>query len=180
MGSAYVPRYTGPMVDYKCVSIYLGKSPAAPYALPANALVSPEGKPEFLCQQLKRSLLEGKGEPAPFRAKIQIPELPPVDVKWRPVGQTAGIGYWERPPRVGAASLLLNCTEFDNERTKLRTELRVQALAVPPRVWEVVDKEVKPLCVNLFFDLYSFTDPVIATGAWALAKTFFSMFATAE
>lgn len=84
---------TDRMAAYKFVSIYLGKSPAAKYAQPARALVGSEGEPEFLCQQLKGSLLEGKGEPVPFRAKIQIPELPPVDVKWRPVGQTAGIAY---------------------------------------------------------------------------------------
>lgn len=173
-------RYTDLMTPSKCVCIYLGKSPAAKYAQPAKPLISAEGEPEFLCQQLKGSLLEGKGEPMPFRVKIQIPELPPVDVKWRPVGQTAGIAYWERPPRVGAASLLLNGTEFDDERTKLKAELRVQALPVSARVWEVVEKEPKPLCVNLFFDLYSFTDPVIATGTWALAKTFFSMFASVE
>lgn len=49
-------------------------------------------------------------------------------------------------------------------------------LAVPPHVWEVVAKEPKPLNANLFFDPYSFTDPVIDTAAPALASAFFTLF----
>jgi hypothetical protein len=41
-----------------------------------------------------------------------------------------------------------------------------------------VDREPKPLNANLFYDLYSMTDPVIASAAPALANAFFTLFGT--
>lgn len=159
----------------KGVVIYLGNSPAAKHAAPAQNLMIDDG---FLCQQFRRSLLEAKGDPARFRAKVDIPELPPVNVKWTPVGQTAGVAFWERVGRIGAASMLLNGTECDDERAGFVAAFMSHGLTVPPHVWEIVAKEPKPLNANLFFDLYSLTDPVIATAAPASANAFFILFGT--
>lgn len=73
---------------------YLGTFPAAKHAASArNLMIEDNG---FLCQRFHRSLLEAREDPARFRAKVDIPELPPMDMRWTPVGQTAGVAFCSR------------------------------------------------------------------------------------
>lgn len=53
-------------------------------------------------------------------------------------------------------------------------------LQVPDFVWEIVAREHKPVALTTYFELYSFTDPVIATVAPALANVFFKLFGSNE
>lgn len=156
--------------------VYLGKSPAAKHAsLGKNLYIQDEG---FLCQQFRRSLLESQGASKQFRSRVDIPELPPVDVRWTWVGQTAGVALWERVGRVEAASILLNGIECDQEAQGAREVLAGHTMSVPMHVWETLAKERKPVILTMYFDLFSFSDPVIATAAPALANSMFTLFGT--
>jgi hypothetical protein len=160
----------------KVLSIYLGKSPAAKHASPAPTLnLSDDG---FLCQQFRRSLLDAQGASERFKVKVEIPELPPLDVEWSWADQTAGIAFWQRGGRIGAASILLNGTECDQENEMFAAAFLAHQLPVPQRVWKAIANEPKPMIATLFYNLYSFTDPVIATAAPALANAFFTLFGT--
>jgi hypothetical protein len=126
---------------------------------------------------LRRRLLD---EPERFVATITIPKWRPVDLHWSAVGQTTGVGFWRRGKRLGAASILVNGTECDREVDALRGAFIAHGMVMPEFVWEELDRHEKPVAVNLYFDLYHYCDPVIATVAPALGNAYFKMFGTNE
>ena len=132
----------------------------------------------FLCQRFHRGLLESQSQCDRFCVRVAIPELPPLALKWTWVGQTAGVAFWRRGGKIGAATLLLNGTECDDEGRAFWAAFLAHELPVPPHVWKKVAKQPKPVTVTLFYDLYSFTDPVIATAVPALGNAFFALFGT--
>ena len=158
------------------ISVYLGHSPAAKHAAPAaNLLLDDDGA---MCQQFHRLLLDHAERQGPMEATVNIPELPPVDVRWTGVGRTAGVALWVRGGSVGAASVLLNGLENGEELATLHSVL-CQAVPVPLHVWDDFVREPRrPLLATVYLDLYHMMDPVIATAAPALANSFFTMFGT--
>jgi hypothetical protein len=154
---------------------YMGKSPAAKNAKPAIDLNLADGG--FLGQSFRRSLL---GSQEAFKSGMAIPELPPVDVEWTGIGQTAGVAVWRRDGKIGAASILINGVEVDREIESVETYFRAHNLPLPSGLWEASARHPRPLVITLHYDLRSFTDPVIVTAATALANAFFSMFGMSE
>jgi hypothetical protein len=157
------------------LSVYVGASPAGKNAQPAqNLYLDDEG---FFCQRFRADLLK---DPQRFQARIVIPELPPVDLKWLATGETAGVAFWQRNGRTGAATILVNGTECDDEVRATLFAFAGYGLNVPAHVWERLAEQPKPFALHVFFDLYHFTDPVIATTAPALGNAFFQMFGSNE
>jgi hypothetical protein len=155
---------------------YLGKSLAAKNAkVGQNLHIKDDG---FLCKRFRRSLLESSGEPKAFRSRIALPELPPLDIRWIGVGQTAGVAIWERAGKIGAASILANGVECDGEVETAKEVLAAHRLSIPQKIWKTLAAEPKPLILTAYFDLYTYTDPVIASAAPALANAFFTLFGT--
>lgn len=159
--------------------VYLGKSAAAKNAkVGANLMLEDNGG---LCRDFHQHLLQSQADGPQrrrFRARISLPELPPVDVRLTWAGQTAAVVLWGRNGRVGAASVLLNGMEFGPELSCMAVVLASHELNVPDGVWAGIRRQPPPVHANLYFDLYSMTDPVIATASPALANSFFSMFGT--
>jgi hypothetical protein len=157
----------------------LGKSPAAKHAKPAgNLMLEDNGQ---LCREFHQHLLQSQADGPQrrrFTAKINLPELPPVDVRLTWAGQTAAVALWSRNGRIGAATVLLNGMEFGQELSCIAVVLASHELNVPDAVWDDIRKQPPPVHANLYFDLYSMTDPLIASASPALANSFFSMFGT--
>lgn len=158
------------------LALYLGNSPAAKHAAPGqNLYLDDDG---FLCQQFRRSLLDSQAAQGRFRSRVDIPELPPLDVRWTWIGQTAGVVFWERAGRVGAVGILLNGIECDRELDAAMALLGSRNLRVPDHAWDTLGREKKPVVLTLFYDLHTFTDPVAATAVPALANAMFTLFDT--
>lgn len=157
---------------------YLGSSPAAKNASPGmNLKLDDDG---FLCQSFRGSLLKSREGDQRFHMKVDIPEMPSVDVYWVGVGETSGIAFWRRSERVVAASVLLNGFERDDELQGMAGAMASHKLPVPPNIWKTIVASEKPIAAYLFYNLAAFTDPVIATAASALANAFFTLFGTNE
>lgn len=170
--------YHATMSVVRGMHFYLGKSPAAKNTRPGTNLnLDDDG---FLCQSFRKSLLKAREGERRFRSKVDIPELPPLDVEWVGVGETAGIVFWRRNGQVVAAGLLLNGLECNNEMQGMAQIMALQKRPIPPKTWQSIVAHEKPVIAHLFYDLASFTDPVIATAAPALANAFFGLFGTNE
>lgn len=111
----------------------------------------------FLSQQFRRSLLKSQ---TAFHAGVNIPELPPLNVRWTGIGQTAGVALWERDGRIGAASIFLNGVELDEEVTGIEAFFSSHRLPMPKNLWGQIAKHPRPLLITAHYDLSSFTDPV--------------------
>ena len=165
------------MPNVRGVNFYLGKSFAAKHAKPAeNLCLEDDG---FLCQHFRNSLLESQ-ESRRFHVGVEIPELPPLHVRFWWVGQTAGVAFWIKNEKVGAASILLNGLEEPSEFTEMLALFVSNSLPLPDEVRASISREQRPVVATLFYDLYSMTDPLIATAAPALGAAFFALFGTAE
>lgn len=167
--------YPAPMGVVHEIIFYMGKSPAAKHAKPAQNLKL-EDKGHY-CQMFHRALLKSQAQ---FNADVKIPELLPVKVDWTGIGQTAGMAIWHRDGKIGTASILLNGVEADQEVQAIETHMRKHRLPLPKNLWRQAAREGRPILISLHYDLRSFTDPVIVTAAAALANAFFAMFGTNE
>lgn len=164
------------MPAVRSLIIYLGRSPAAKHATPAaNLMLDDDG---VLCRRFHEALLRSQSASGTFKSKVAIPEMLAVDVHWVWAGDTGGVALWRRGGRTGAASVLLNGIEIAGEHEAVAAIFDRQRLAVPDHVWGTIAREPKPLMATLFYDLHSFTDPVIASAAPALANAFFTLFGT--
>ena len=116
------------MTAVNALTVYVGKSPAGKKARPAENLdLNDNGS---LSQQFRQDLLKGRKR---FSAKIEIPELPPVQLKWLAVGDTAGVVFWQRGDRAGAATILVNGTEFDHEASAIEAPSPPTEWMSPPK-----------------------------------------------
>lgn len=89
--------------------------------------------------------------------------MPPLDVEWVGVGETAGIVFWRRNGQVVAAGILLNGLECDTEMQEMALIMTSQKRSIPPKSWQNIVAHEKR---------------VIATAAPALANAFFGLFGT--
>jgi hypothetical protein len=159
---------------FEGLCVYLGSSPAAKNAH-SGPLLDDGGN---LMRQFHKCFLDAPPDATCLKATVQIPELPPVDLQWTSIGHTAGMALWIRHGKIGAASILLNGMEFDEESRVIRAVLASHGLPVPPHVWDRIAQGPRPLSVVLFYDFYHFTDPVLGTAAPALANAYFTLFGT--
>lgn len=121
------------MPTVKGISFYLGRSPAAKHAKPAqNLMLDDDG---YLCQQFHRALLNSQDSVLPPRIMVVIPKLPAVEVKWIWAGQTAGVALWRRRKKIGAVSILLNGIENDWDWGGIALTLNSYDLSAPQNVW---------------------------------------------
>jgi hypothetical protein len=135
--------------------------------------VIPEAAGKSIRGQSAKNQCGTKGEKSQghFRSKVEVKSLPPVDVQWVGVGQTAGLVFWVRSGGIGAVSVCLNGMEIEGEADAARTMITSNRLPLPPNVWQDLCGERRPLLANLFFDVASLTDPVIASAAIAASGT---------
>jgi len=155
------------------VTFYLGESPAAKNARPArNLLLDDNGS---FCQFFHRILLKDQ---AGFTANVNLPELPTLELVWKGVGETAGVALWRREGRVGAASILLNGIELDQEMQSVFAHFTSQQLRLPSDLQQEIAKHTPPLLVTVHYDLRSYVDPLVVTAAETLANAFFTIFGT--
>ncbi len=96
------------------------------------------------------------------------------------MGETAGIVFWRRNEPAAAASPLLNGLECDSEMQEMARIMDSLRRPIRPKTWQSIVAYEKPVIAHLFYELASFTDPVIATAAPALAKAFFGLFGAYE
>jgi hypothetical protein len=170
------------MFKFLCLHISLGKSPAAKNAQPGQNLKLTDG---FLERNFRKCLLEAQEKGRRFTANIDLPELPPLDVEFHCIGQTAGVAIWSRKQPQGnvyhgAASLYLNGLELDNERAEIAALFAARHIPLPDTVRARIDEAEKPVLAMLHRDLYYYTDPVLSTACGALGTAFFGLLGTGE
>ena len=157
------------------LTFYLGKSPMPKNVKAAQSL--PLTDKGLLAGQMRRSLLQSQDA---FTVNVCISNLPPIGLAWTGIGQTAAAVVWHREGRVAAASILLNGLELDQETKAIAAHFRSLRLPLPASPWSAIAKQPRPLLPTVHYNLQSFTDPVTATAAGALANAFFTMFGTSE
>ena|GEM_PF-1700344 len=157
------------------LTFYLGKAPMPRNLKAAQSLpLADKGR---LAGQMRRSLLESQEA---FTANVGLPNLPPIGLAWTGIGQTAAAVVWHREGKFAAVSILLNGLELDQETRAIAAHFRSLRLPLPASLWSAISKQPRPLLATVHYNLQSFTDPVTATAAGALANVFFTMFGTSE
>ena len=125
----------------------------------------------FFCQRFRQSLL---GAQSYFRSRVELKNLPPVDVLWICVAQTAGVALWIRESGIGAVTIYLSGLEPGGELGGTRDVVTANKFPVRSQVWTDIARLPHPMFFTFYMDVASLTDPVIATAAPALGNAFFA------
>lgn len=163
------------MAYFQGFSHFVGPDPAGAKIPPASSIrLDDEG---FLCQRFRQSLLSTQTY---FRSRVELKNLPPVEVLWIGVAQTAGVALWIRESGIGAATIFLSGLERDGELGGARDVVTANKFPVPPSVWNDIARLPRPTLFTFYLDVASLTDPVIASAAPALANAFFASLGIGE
>ena len=157
------------MAFFQGFSHFVGPDPTGAHIPAASSIrLDDDG---FLCQRFRQSLLGAQNY---FRSRVELKNLPPVDVLWIGVAQTAGVALWIRDSGIGAATIFLSGLEPGGELGGARDVVTANKFPVPPRVWADIARLPRPMLFTFYLDVASLTDPVIATAAPALGNAFFA------
>ena len=157
------------MAYFQGFSHFVGPDPTGANIRPASSIRLDDNG--FLCQRFRQSLL---GAQSYFRSRVELKNLPPVDVLWIGVAQTAGVALWIRESGIGAATIILSGLDAGRELSGARDVATANTFPVPPQVWADVARLPRPMLFTFYLDVASLTDPVIAAAAPALGNAFFA------